>query len=576
MAKIQNIYAIASDGTKITVTASAVGAVPTDQVATSSVLGLVKTGDNTVQGQENGIDVNYLEVNAAGKGFMPAFNISKYFEPAKQLSYKIYVTSVSDGTEDIWIFTTTEPTKTDAGVYWTEKPDGWYKGAEHNGNFVVGENSEGKFDANIAFFKTSKTVSTSALDSSTYTVSIATHTYDRYFDSSTQTEGSAIGLYFNEKNSYGVEQNSDGTYKVRGETFGDNWARFYEGVGDFEFFCPWLSSGVFDTVKSAFNGGSVVDVYGLYYDSSSSGLASKELTWKEDAQRPYTLNRVVIDSTASPNIGIVDIDTFQHASTTQYGIVQYNSDYYEDDGTPKIATNQKQGTLKVYKEYDEYTTENEYTTAPLVLDGNNVGYVEVLPATTTAIGSIMVSDNSTYDAATITNKTIAWVNLSGENRAFVYVNLASQQYRGSVRVQNKYTAYSTLDSQTAAYLKITDAGYGYVTVLPATTSAIGSFKAASKQTEYVSTDGNWCAPVEISTANVGFVRVFPATSSIIGSIGVVDKYTAYSTEDGQTAALLRVNSAGKGYIPLLTESWTFTVVDDNDNESTVEKKVVLG
>ena len=124
MAKIQNIYAIASDGTKITVTASAVGAVPTDQVATSSVLGLIKTGDNTIQGQENGVDVNYLEVNAAGKGFMPAFNINNYIDSSTG-SGKYFVANftLASHPETMWFFIAKDiPTEEEGKYFWTYEP----------------------------------------------------------------------------------------------------------------------------------------------------------------------------------------------------------------------------------------------------------------------------------------------------------------------------------------------------------------------------------------------------------------------------------------------------------------------
>ena len=588
MAKIQNIYAIASDGTKITVTASAVGAVPTDQVATSSVLGLIKTGDNTIQGQENGVDVNYLEVNAAGKGFMPAFDITKYFEKYavkgeyKVYTVEVYITDSSAGTNtlvttiysDSEVFQNTTNSK---GVEWHNAAHIWYGRKLQSTDSVISDIVAcqlDKTDTNGNYVLPIDNVymmDTLSIDLSNPADNISIHIiepikYDHFFEVETVLDQFSLGLYFNIEKVSGVVD--VGGYTVTGTNLGSEWYLWNNATGgDKLIWCPWFGADCYKTV-SVFGNATGVD-----YPSAESGAY---ITWKQTAQSgKKTSNRVVLDAT-DPNIGIVDIDTFQHATTSQYGIVQFPADYYEDDGTPKIATDDKQGTLKVYKEYDAYTTEGSYTAAPLLLNSSNVGYVEVLPATTTAIGSIMISDSSTYDASTISNKTIAWVNLNG-NRAFVYVNLASQQYRGSVRVQSKYTAYSTLDSQTAAYLRITDAGYGYVTVLPATTSAIGSIKVSSVKTyETNSTIGNTVAWVNIHTNNMAYVAIQPATASMLGSVIVSAKYTAYSTEDSQTAAYLRINSAGKAYTPMLTETWTFTVLDDSDNESTVDKNVVLG
>ena len=562
MAKIQNIYAIASDGTKITVTASAVGAVPTDQVATSSVLGLVKTGDNTIQGQENGIDVNYLEVNAAGKGFVPAFNIAKYFEPYNSSTgFDVIVITFDDYKSNIIVTTNTDFN----GKYFESKPDGYEMYHTDEGwqvrPITFTDNDNGGFDVTILVSGTE--VNVEGLEYFANTLN-----YKNYFQPDTINNW---GLYFNTDATHTItDYQNAGKYTVEGYANALYEFAYNGSFSGVDNFLPWfVTSTILNTISADYSGKNA--------DTFMRDSKGNVIYWTaEPSSGKKTANRVVIDSTVSPNIGIVDIDTFQHATTSQYGIVQFPADYYEDDGTPKIATTDKQGTLKIGTEYSAYTTEGSYTAAPLLLNSDNVGYVEVLPATTTAIGSIMVSNAETYDASTISNKTIAWVNLK-DNKAFVYVNLASQQYRGSVRVQQKYTAYSTLDSQTAAYLRITDAGFGYVTVLPATTSTLGSFKASSaKYYDYNSTIGYTVAWVNINSNDLAYVVVKPATSSTLGCVIVSNKYTAYSTEDSQTAAYLRINSAGKAFIPMLTESWTFTVVDDNDNESTVEKKVVLG
>lgn len=588
MAKIQNIYAIASDGTKIPVTASAVGAVPTDQVATSSVLGLIKTGDNTIQGQENGTDVSYLEVNASGKGFVPAFDITKYFEKyAIKGEYKVYIADVyntdsSTGTttlitkiySDSEIFNNTTNSK---GIEWHNAAHIWYIKTGSLSDTTVSEivacqlgttDTNGNYVLSIDNVYTSDTLSID-LSNPSDNIIIRTYApleYDHFFEVERVLDKYSLGLYFNLEQTSGVVDVGGG-YTVTGENFGGEWYFWHNTIGgNTNLWCPWFDESCSE-IDEVFGNATGID-----YPSVNGG---SYIVWKKEAQSgTKTPNRVVLDAT-DPNIGIVDIDTFQHASTTQYGIVQYPANYYYDDGTPKIATIEYAGVVKIDKDYTEYTPVGSLYAAALLTDEDGVGYVNVFPATTKSIGSIMVSDSSTYDTSTISNKTIAWVNLNG-NRAFVYVNLATQQYRGSVRVQSKYTAYTTLDSQTAAYLRITDAGYGYVTVLPATSSQIGSLKVASKQTEYISTDGNWCAPLEIASTNIGFVRVFPATSSIIGSVGVVDKYTAYSTEDSQTAAYLRINSAGKAYTPMLTETWQFTVLNDDDTETIVDKNVVLG
>ena len=586
MAKIQNIYAIASDGTKITVTASAVGAVPTDQVATSSVLGLIKTGDNTIQGQENGVDVNYLEVNAAGKGFMPAFNINKYFEAYKGTPYTFYkttLTSVTSGEVLAYYITRIAPMDEykDKGIVFESNiyvGNVFYKGSTGTGTSSLTGIALTKIDEGYTAFvygSDSKELTyLYPLDTTKYTTKTEVITYDHYFAPETLNTYSTtekFGIYFNLGN-YTIEELQSTTnyyYRLKGigndfydfcKNCTDHFSNFYAYDGDFSSYVSVYDSISEEDIKSYLIG----------------PMGTAPVQWKaKPAEGTKTSNRVVLDAT-DPNIGIVDIDNFQHASTTQYGIMMYNSDYYEDDGTPKIATTDKQGTLKIGTEYSAYTTEGSYTAAPLLLNSDNVGYVEVLPATTTSIGSIMVSDSSIYDASTISNKTVAWVNLN-DNRAFVYVNLASQQYRGSVRVQSKYTAYTTLDSQTAAYLRITDAGYGYVTVLPATTSNIGSFLASNaKSYEVSSTIGNTVAWVNMHTNNLAYVAIQPASPNMLGSVLTAAKYTAYSTEDSQTAAYLRINSAGKAYTPMLTETWTFTVLDDSDNETTVDKNVVLG
>ena len=600
MAKIQNIYAIASDGTKITVTASAVGAVPTDQVATSSVLGLVKTGDNTVQGQENGVDVNYLEVNAAGKGFMPAFNISNYIDSGTGGKY-LKVCFKPKGYDVIWTFISKDipTTLSDNDYMWKDEPKNCYclttKMGTTNGYYVSSvspsmlddgthtywlvyiryQDAEGNFNDSVSLNDIIKGLS----DKFEFlTASFVDYKYyqtwedrrDAETGSQTFTGDIGMGIMFNEATwdtftgsdggniSYVHPVNvnditdwkqgtpNDDNMLIFGDTAGND---FYIDVNDIS--TKTINEKVYATYSN--------EVFGTFAEPVSAGSA--------------TPNRVILNGDKKL---VVDVDNFQHATTTQYGIVQYNSDYYEDDGTPKIATTDKQGTLKIGTEYSAYTTEGSYTAAPLLLNSSNVGYVEVLPATTTAIGSIMVSDAETYDASAISGKTIAWVNLK-DNKAFVYVNLAATNYRGSVRVQQKYTAYSTLDSQTAAYLRITDAGFGYVTVLPATTSNIGSFLASSaKNYEINSTIGNTVAWVNMHTNNLAYVAIQPATASMLGSVLVATKYTAYSTEDSQTAAYLRINSAGRAYTPMLTEAWTFTVLNDDDTETDVVKNVVLG
>ena len=621
MAKIQNIYAIASDGTKITVTASAVGAVPTNQVATSSVLGLIKTGDNTIQGQENGVDVNYLEVNAAGKGFMPAFNINNYIDSSTGgEKYFVVKFALNGHTDTPWYYITNEvPILHGDTYYWhdegpklgysllTDEGGSTYKVTSSPSQFLGttvpntyfysdGDGSEIQIGTPIILYtdassSTQKVKLTEILDGTlkdTFTViSCNYYTYSYRTNDNDRLKNLSLGSDLT-KTDTELMFELIGTVPYETYTANDTTMYFFN-LPDVSIIDSFKTGNPeFDRIDS------IIPMFWWNGDEDKVfDLTNLGTTTLDEKTVCITLWGIpvgyndkpsVIGSTVVPNRIIlndnkkliVDIDNFQHATTSQYGIVQFPADYYEDDGTPKIATTDKQGTLKIGTEYSAYTTEGSYTAAPLLLNSSNVGYVEVLPATTSTIGSIMVSDSSIYDASTISNKTIAWVNLNG-NKAFVYVNLASQQYRGSVRVQQKYTAYATLDSQTAAYLRITDAGYGYVTVLPATTSAIGSFKAASKQTEYVSTDGNWCAPLEIaSSTSVGFVRVFPATSSIIGSVGVTDKYTAYSTEDSQTAAYLRINSAGRAYTPMLTEAWTFTVLNDDDTETDVVKNVVLG
>ena len=601
MAKIQNIYAIASDGTKITVTASAVGAVPTDQVATSSVLGLIKTGDNTIQGQENGVDVNYLEVNAAGKGFMPAFNISKYIATelngGKYFLAAFYLMSHSD---TMWYFIAKDvPTEEEGKYFWTYEPTYYWSlvtdegGTEYKISLAqavrIGKVGKDNVDGyspvllyNDASGNTQRVNISDILDGATDSFVLASGSYKEYkyyqapgdLDALTgqqplNIDNMQMGIMFSTADWDKFTTDSGVTsyaHAVKKEYI----EHLKDGTLDFDDDMPLFTDfGHSDHLVSV----SLLGTRNVNFKDYIAWDNQVLSDWSEPtAVGGVTSNRVILNDNKKL---IVDIDNFQHASTTQYGIVQYPANYYYDDGTPKIATVEYAGVIKIDNDYTEYTPAGSLYAAALLADEDGIGYVNVFPATTTSIGSIMVSDSSTYDASTISNKTVAWVNLK-DNRAFVYVNLASQQYRGSVRVQSKYTAYTTLDSQTAAYLRITDAGYGYVTVLPATTNMIGSFKAASKQTEYVSTDGNWCAPVEISSANVGFVRVFPATTSIIGSVGVVAKYTAYSTEDSQTAAYLRINSAGKAYTPMLTETWTFTVLDDSDNETTVDKNVVLG
>ena len=603
MAKIQNIYAIASDGTKITVTASAVGAVPTDQVATSSVLGLVKTGDNTVQGQENGIDVNYLEVNAAGKGFMPAFNISNYIAGNTGGKY-FKVCFKPKGYDVIWTFIAKDtPTQDSDGTYhWYDDPKDYYTLVTTYGDssgyhvsykkavtytYATSDSKETEYSP-VVYYKDTAGNENGVplldiiLGDGNFEFISAIYVDYKYYQtwedrrdaetgSQTFTNNIGMGIMFNEA-TWDTFTGTDGgniisyVHPVNVTDITD-WKQGTPNDDNMLIFCDILGNDFYidvndistKTINEKVYATYLNEVFGTFAEPISAGSA--------------TPNRVILNGDKKL---VVDVDNFQHATTSQYGIVQFPADYYEDDGTPKIATTDKQGTLKIGTEYSAYTTEGSYTAAPLLLNSSNVGYVEVLPATTTAIGSIMVSNAETYDASAISNKTIAWVNLK-DNKAFVYVNLAATNYRGSVRVQQKYTAYSTLDSQTAAYLRITDAGFGYVTVLPATTSTLGSFKASSaKYYDYNSTIGYTVAWVNINSNDLAYVVVKPATSSTLGCVIVSNKYTAYSTEDSQTAAYLRINSAGKAYTPMLTEAWTFTVLNDDDTETDVVKNVVLG
>ena len=311
------------------------------------------------------------------------------------------------------------------------------------------------------------------------------------------------------------------------------------------------------------------DVYQVEVDSKGIGYVPTPDEFDLSEHIDNTLwNSIILNSNKKL---ILNIDKVQHADTKTWGISQWLYPYYDDDGTPQFATEKYQGAIKSATDYSVYTQDK----ANVIVGTDGIAYTKVLPATTTIIGALKISD--AYTAYTTEGSyTAAPVLKNTNNVAYVEVLPAKNDALGSVKISDKYTAYTTLDSQTAAYLRITDAGYGYVTVLPATNTALGSFLASvRKPYETITTIGT-VAWVNMYTNNMAYVSVQPATSSMLGSVIVSDKYTAYSTEDSQTAAYLRTNSAGKAYTPMLTETWTFTVLDDNDNEITIDKKVVLG
>ena len=312
------------------------------------------------------------------------------------------------------------------------------------------------------------------------------------------------------------------------------------------------------------------NVYQVEVDSKGIGYVPTPDEFDLSEHIDSTLrNSIILNSNKKL---VLNIDKIQHADTKTWGFSQWLYPYYDDKGTPQFATEKYQGAIKSAADYSAYTQDK----ANVIVGTDGIAYTKVLPATTTIIGALKISD--AYTAYTTEGSyTAAPVLKNTNNVAYVEVLPAKNDALGSVKISDKYTAYTTLDSQTAAYLRITDAGYGYITVLPATTSVIGSFLASStKNYEINSTIGNTVAWVNIHANNLAYVVIQPATASMLGSVIVSDKYTAYSTEDSQTAAYLRTNSAGKAYTPMLTETWTFTVLDDNDNETTVDKKVVLG
>lgn len=612
MAKLLNIYALASDGTKVNATPSTINAVPADQVATADTLGLVKIGDNTEQGKENEKDVNYLELNADGVAFTPDYDIKEaIYEPKFLYKYNMKLES-SNTVAQTFCFFTDKQMDTSTLVFaeedkkYTKYINSIYEGDSSKDNLYASKEMIYTYDETLKGYAISmKLVTTSG---STTTIELTKSKAD---GSLTVTASEEIFYYDKYLDIYPEEDPTDKhtIYVMKGvDVRLENLDKEDSGKVAF-IYTSWGNRDAYVARDFCLNNGnpygfvsSYSNKFAFYYKSNTVGVIADEI------KSSIVQNPVALTDDKKLFISAESLQIPQATKTTLGGLkVAYlagtnddvikayggsNTDTYawlesQSGGMGYVhvfpATSSTIGSVKIAAAIPtNYTaiTENVSYKNPLLLDNNNMGYVAMLQANTNIPGVVkVVPSYTTY--TTRTDYTIASIIMNSDTGVpYVRVLPATTSLFGAVRITAKYNDYGdNIDSQEVARLRINSDGFAFTANLPATNTKLGHIKVYSSVSNYVYISAlDYKSPVVLDENNYGYVHVFPASTSALGSVKLGSNSTgAYGNSGGSTTftKFINLDTNGCAYVPFEKGTYTLPgIVQPHSSWMTVDSGII--